>query len=53
LRKTWGYHAVKDGNVSLAVIVDIYNHSSYEITKCYLGITQDERNEAYMGMELL
>lgn len=52
LRKTWGYHAVKDNKVTLAVVVDIYNHSSYEITKRYLGITQDERDEAYLGMEL-
>lgn len=52
LRKTWGYHAVKENTVPLAVIVDIYNHSSYEITKRYLGITQDERDEAYLGMEL-
>ena len=52
LRKTWGYHAVKSGSVPLAVVVDIYNHSSYEITKRYLGITQDERDEAYLGLEL-
>ena len=49
LRKTWGCHAAKSGDVSLAVI---YNHSSYEITKRSLGITQDERDEAYLGMEL-
>ena len=53
LRKTWGYHAVKDDKVSLAVIVDIYNHSSYEITKRYLGISQDDRDEAYLGAELM
>ena len=40
------------GSVPLAVVVDIYNHSSYEITKRYLGITQDERDEAYLGLEL-
>lgn len=36
----------------MAVIVDIYNHGSYEITKRYLGITQDERHEAYLGVKL-
>ena len=53
LRKTWGYHAVKGNQIPLAVIVDIYNHSSYEITKRYLGITQDERDMAYLGVELI
>ena len=48
LWKTWGYHAIIDGDVSLAVVVDIYDHGSYETTKLYLGIRQDERTRRYL-----
>ena len=46
MRKTFGYHAWKKG-IPPAVIMDIYNHSSIEITKAYLSINQDDRDDVY------
>lgn len=51
LRKTFGYHAWHNG-VSPAVIMSIYNHSSMDITKRYLAIEQDDKDEVYKNMLL-
>lgn len=51
LRKTFGYHAWKQGTPP-AMLMDLYNHSSYQITKRYLGIEQDERDQVYLQIDL-
>ena len=48
LRKTFGYHAWKDG-VDHLLIMTIYNHSSVEITKLYICITDDAINKVYLN----
>lgn len=51
LRKTFGYHAWKQGTPPV-MLMELYNHSSYGITKRYLGIEQDEKDSVYMKIDL-
>ncbi len=51
LRKTFGYHAWKQGT-SPALLMHIYHHSSYQVTKCYLGIDQDEQDLVFQNIML-
>lgn len=51
LRKTFGYHAWKNG-ASPAVLMKIYNHSSFQITQRYLGIEQEDMDQIYDTINL-
>ena len=52
LRKTFGYHACIANAVSPAIIMEIYNHTTYATTRKYLGIEQDDLDQALMAVEL-
>lgn len=49
LRKTFGYHAWKQGNDPVVIMV-IFNHSSLSITKRYLCIEQDDKDDVYRSI---
>lgn len=51
LRKTFGYHAWKQG-VQPAILMNIYNHSAYQITKRYLCIDQDDKDEVFAKIKI-
>ena len=49
LRKTFGYQAWQQG-IPPVMLMEIYNHSSFTITKRYLGIQQDDRDEVFRNV---
>ena len=49
MRKTFGYQAWQHG-IAPVMLMEIYNHSSFEITKRYLGIQQDDRDEVFRNI---
>lgn len=46
LRKTFGYHAWKQGKEPV-VLMAIFNHSPFAVTKRYLCIEQDDKDEVF------
>lgn len=55
LRKTFGYHLIKNGNhdnISIATLKEILNHSSEAVTRAYCGIREDELEEAFDTVQI-
>lgn len=50
LRKTFGYHHYKK-NKDVAILMDIFNHSSPDITLRYIGISNENSNKSLKGMK--
>ena len=51
LRKTFGYHAWRSGTQP-ALLMLIFNHSSFQNTERYLGIDQDEKDQVFLNVNL-
>ena len=51
LRKTFGYHAWASG-ANPTVLMVIYNHSSFSVTKRYLGIEQEDKDKVFLNLNL-
>ena len=51
MRKTFGYHHYQT-NKDIAILQEIFNHSSPSITLRYIGITDDMKDQSLKGFDL-
>lgn len=51
MRKTFLYHAYKSG-VDISLLQDLANHSSPKVTLRYIGITQEQKDQVYINLNL-
>jgi len=51
LRKTFGYHAYQSC-VDLALLQDLFNHSSERTTLKHIGITEEHKKAVYLRLDL-
>lgn len=49
LRKTFGYH-IYQKTKDVAMLMDIFNHSSPSITLRYIGVNQENKNKIYNSL---
>ena len=51
MRKTFGYWAYKEG-YDISLLSEAFGHSSEQVTRRYIGITQDDVSEIYINLNL-
>lgn len=51
LRKTFGYHAYKQGT-DINTLQKLFNHASVKDTMRYIGITEEQVNDVYLLMDI-
>lgn len=51
LRKTWGKN-VYEKTLNIALIIQVFNHSSPQITLRYIGIEEEDINRLYEEFEI-
>jgi integrase len=52
MRKTFGYHMYKRSGRDIALVQELLNHGSPRQTLRYIGISQEEKDEAYLDLNL-
>ena len=52
LRKTFGYHMYQKTH-DVAMLMEIFNHSSQAETLRYIGVNQDTKDKMYINVDLL
>ena len=55
LRKTWGYHTLKNlknDNMALIDVMRCYNHSNPEVTLRYIGCSEEHKRDICMSFHI-
>lgn len=52
MRKTWGYHSYLTSKHNIGLIMDMFSHSSEQISLRYIGINQEQKDELYSMVQL-
>jgi integrase len=52
MRKTFGYHVYQQSKKNLGLVQKLLNHGSSAVTLRYIGIEEEDMDEAYVKLNL-